>query len=375
MYIVTFWTLIPLKYLVEEYKLMPVKPFILIPLFFLVIIANNYAQHDSGIRYRLDGQYGFIIPHAADLVEISQSNPVGISLGFDKISFVEKNWKNCHCFYYLGVNLSHFSYNNPEVLGSATALSGTFEPILWKFNKIQLNLRSSFGVAYLSRVYDTETNPSNTFFSSPISFLLAVSPTLQWHLRDDLALNLSFNYNHISNGGQKQPNRGMNFPMLGVGMSYLPKPISLPKYAREKPNGQRFLYLEAYGTLRGESTGDNRQPLLGVTFGGVQRIGSFQGLGAGFESQWDNSLLVGANQRNRLIHAPFLSHHFLFGRVDFGQRFGVYVQKPDIYEPDKLFYQRYTLSYLLKNAVRIGVALKAHGHVAENIEVRLGYQF
>jgi hypothetical protein len=320
-------------------------------------------------------QYGFIIPHASDLLAVSQSNPVGINLSYDRIGLLKKSWDICNCFHYLGVNLSHHNFGNPEVLGSATSLAGTFEPILWTYRKLQLGLKSGFGVSYLSKVYEEETNPSNTFFSSPVSFLLAVSPRFHWQMHENLALNFSFHYNHISNGGQKQPNRGMNFPTLGVGVNYTPKPISFPSYAAEKTERKRHYYIEAFGTFRDNPLEEGRLPLLGISLGAYQRIGPIQGLGLGFESLSDQSLAVQSADNNGFIHAPYFAHHFLFGRVDFSQRMGYYLHKPKNYEPDKSFYQRYVLSYVLNNSMKIGVALKAHGHVAENIEVRLGYQF
>lgn len=344
---------------------------------FLLIVSclSLNAQQETGYRYGVEMQYGFIIPHASDLVAVSQSNPVGLNLSYDNIRLGKSNWDICNCFHYLGVNLSHYSFNNPEVLGSATSLSGSFEPILWNNSSMQFSLMSGFGATYLSKVYDEETNPTNTFFSSPISFLLLVSPKFQWRMQKNLALTLSIRYNHISNGGQKQPNRGMNFPTAGIGLNYNPNPYSFPNYSAEKADRKQQYYVEAFGTLRGETQGESRQPVAGLTIGAYQRVNAIQGIGAGFESQWDNSLKVLPEESNGFIHAPFIAHHFLFGKVDFSQRMGVYVKKPKIYEPDKSFYQRYVLSYLLKNSIKLGVALKAHGHVAENIEVRLGYQF
>ena len=354
---------------------MPFKQLIVSLCVFVATGLSLYAQQKSGHRYGLDTQYGIIIPHASDLVAVSQSNPLGVNFFWDRIGLDKNTWDTCNCFHYLGVNLSYYNFNNPEVLGSATALSGTFEPILWKSNKLELGLRSGFGVTYLSKVYNAETNPSNTFFSSPLSFLLFVSPRFQWQMQENFALNLAVQYNHISNGGQKQPNRGMNFPTLGLGINYTPKPYSFPNYTAEKTERKPQYYLETFGTLRGESQGDGRKPLVGLTVGAYQRINAIQGLGLGFESQWDNSLLVLPDTENAFIHAPYIAHHFLFGKVDFSQRLGIYVKKPKIYEPDKSIYQRYVLSYFLTNSLKFGAALKAHGHVAENIEVRLGYQF
>ncbi len=342
---------------------------------YFVFNFSVHAQQDAGHRFGLEVQYGFIIPHASDLEAVSQSNPAGLNLSYSRVELGKKNWDSCNCFHYLGLNLSYHSFNNPEVLGSATTLSGTFEPILWKTNGLQLSLRSGFGVSYLSKVYDKETNPGNTFFSSPVSFLILISPRFQLRLQENLSLNVSIHYNHISNGGQRQPNRGMNYPTLGLGINYTPQPFLFPSYSAKKTAKNRHYYLEAFGTLKGNPQGKGRLPLVGLSLGFHQRISTIQGIGLGMESQWDRSLTVSAGDFSGFIHAPYIAHHFLFGKVDFSQRMGIYVNKPKNYEPDKSFYQRYTLSYLLKNSLKVGVGLKAHGHVAENIEVRLGYQF
>ena len=45
-------------------------------------------------------------------------------------------------------------------------------------------------------------------------------------------LTASGNYNHISNGGLKQPNKGINYPTLALGLDYIPNPILIQN--REK---------------------------------------------------------------------------------------------------------------------------------------------
>lgn len=65
---------------------------------------------------------------------------------------------------------------------------------------------------------------------------------------------------------------------------------------------------------------------------------------------------------------------FLLGRFDFNQRMAVYTNKPKNYQ-DHRFYQRYVLNYLLSEHLTLGIGLKAHAHVAEHMELRLGWNF
>ena len=346
---------------------------ILILLFLTIYIHSIQGQQVN--KYSLEGQYGVILAHAADLVPVSQSNPYGVQLSYQWLNLDKDNWKACQCFHYLGLHLSHHNFDNPEVLGTATSISASFEPILWKKGNWQISLSAGIGFSYLSKVYDEQSNPGNNFFSAPLSFLLYLTPRLNYALTDNLQAGVALNYNHISNGGQSQPNRGMNFPTLGFGLSYLPRlqefPIHSPSAVERKWNA----YAEVFGTFRDAPEKDRRQPAMGIALGTYYRIGKTNGFGLGMETTLDRSLSFGEEDAKGWLHTPFVSHHFLFGRFDFSQRLGFYIHKPENYQAEKLFFQRYVLSYQIWQKLRMGIELKAHGHVAENIGFRLGYGF
>jgi hypothetical protein len=343
---------------------------------FIFFSANSYcAQGQQLNRYSLEGQYGTILAHAADLIPVSQSNPYGYQLSYQWLKMDKENWMACQCFHYLGLHLSHHNFDNPEVLGTATAISASFEPLLWKNEKWQISLSAGMGLTYLSRVYDEHSNPDNNFFSAPVSFLLYLTPKVSYVLTEKLQASLAFHYNHISNGGQNQPNRGMNFPTLGLGISYLPRSHEFPDHSPATVERKWNGYLEVFGTFRDAPEKDRRQPALGLALGTYYQIGKINAFGVGMETTLDRSLAFGEENTEGWMHTPFASHHFLFGRFDFSQRLGYYLHKPENYQSEKLFFQRYVLSYQIWQKLRVGIELKAHGHVAENIGFRLGYGF
>jgi hypothetical protein len=68
-----------------------------------------------------------------------------------------------------------------------------------------------------------------------------------------------------------------------------------------------------------------------------------------------------------------VGHDFLMGRFTFSQHIGVYLFKQAPMYDD--VYQRYTLTYQLNKKWNIGVSLKAHRHVANFFDLRIGFRF
>lgn len=346
------------------------KQFFYIFFFLLASIASGQQVKRLG----LEGNYGFIIPHSPELRPTAGSNPFGISLHYQLLKQNRENWEACNCFHYLGIQASYHNFGNPEVLGSAYHLSGTFEPILWKNGSFFLSLLTGMGFSYLDKVYDPVQNPENLFFSSPLSFLLFVSPKFEYWLGDEWGINLSFTYNHISNGGQSQPNKGINYPMMGLGINRYFESPSFPNYEKSITSNTFQWYVETAYTNRESAWSEGRKPVLNILGGFYNNLTSINAFGGGLELTKDYSLEVENSRLEALMPAPFIAHHFLFGRFDFNQRMAVYLQKPTGYH-DFVFYQRYSLMYRMIDDFSLGISLKAHGHVAENLDLRLSYRF
>ena len=71
-----------------------------------------------------------------------------------------------------------------------------------------------------SKKFDRNTNPGNLTYSSNISNYLSLGFSSYYFINPKTAVNLSFIFNHISNGGLKNPNHGLNFPGFNFGLNY-----------------------------------------------------------------------------------------------------------------------------------------------------------
>lgn len=341
---------------------------------FALFVLPILVQAQNVKRLSLEGQYGFIIPHSPELKTISESNPFGINLHYQVLKTSKTNWDACACFHFLGVQLSHYNFANPDVLGMATSIAGTFEPILWQNKRLRVSLLTGIGVSYLTEYFDAIENPDNIFFSSPLSFLGFVSPKFEYRFSNSWSAHLSFAYNHISNGGQRQPNKGMNFPLLGLGINtYLANP-ELPRHEKAPISKNWVGYIDGGFTTSEMAGSPARKPVFGLSAGTYRAVSRINALGGGLEIVGDFTLPGQNNKTPALMAAPFIANHFLFGKFDFSQRLAIYLNKPDNYQ-DAAFYQRYMLMYHAFRKVSLGVSMKAHGNVAEHIDVRVGLRF
>ena len=336
-------------------------------------LPSIIAKSQNIKRLGMEGNYGFIIPHSPELRSISKSHPVGFTLHYQTLNPKEESWNACHCFHYLGIQFSYHNFSNPDVLGSAYSLSGSFEPILWKSKRSSISLLTGVGISYLNEVYDENSNPENIFFSAPISFLFFLTPKFEYRFSGLWSGHLSFAYNHISNGGQRQPNKGMNYPMIGLGINRYLNPVAFPKYDKKPLSKEWNRYLES-GFTTGESQwAEGRRPVISLLGGFYKSVSSINALGGGFELVLDYTVDVENSRIEALMPAPYIANHFLFGRFDFNQKLALYTYKPSGYN-EYLFYQRYTLNYSVLKGFSLGFSLKAHGHVAEYMDIRLGYK-
>ncbi len=353
---------------------------------FLFSPAFSFAQEPdttatTAITLGVHGHYGYIISHSAEIQDLAISNPAGIELDISFHFTGRKAWEYIQGYPRLGASLAYFNFGNPEVLGNGYSLLLFTEPFLSAHRRFSMSFRLGLGAVYLNNVYDPETNPKNLFYSTAISFPLVANLMANYRINKLLLLRAGATYNHISNGGIQQPNKGINYPTITAGINYAIRPSYFPdRQPSEKTlNGKdRHFLLALIGGAKDSRQDNNRKlPVLGIAAYGSQRIGRINGLIAGAEWIADFTIREQLRENNDdtdFNRAALLAgHEFLIGRFRFSQAFGFYVYAP--YEAMDRFYQRYGLEYQTENKLFFGVNLKAHRHVADFLDVRTGLRF
>jgi len=346
---------------------------------------NCYSQRDSSkFIFILSGKAGYasIWTERSSLQRFTQDHPLSIQADFGVLKNTRRSWNYCNCYSENGVSLAYINFANPTELGEAITVSGFVEPYLLLRRRFQISLRASAGFAFLNKVYDSVSNKEAIFFSTKLSFVLGLGVNFAWQLNQNWKLTTSAQFNHISNAGRKDPNEGMNFPGLVMGLSYRFNPQHLERRTKERfTNKTMSLVVHGLGNMRtawaeGNWPQENRL-VIGTNVGVVKRLGRIIGIGVGGEYYYDGINEVYQQRSGQTIQTSVgglsIQNYVYFGKLLFGQQFAWYVTANTGFQRN--IYQRYLLEYEVKRNWYAGFTLKAHGDHSDYFAFSTGYFF
>ncbi len=321
--------------------------------------------------------FGSVLIHSRELRPIRNSYPTGVELDFAWHKISQKAWESCMCYPKLGVSLAFWNFDNKKVLGHGVAGLFYIEPVFNTKGRVNYSVRAGFGLSYQSSPYDPVSNPDNQSYSTYIAFPLQLGGTVHFRIKDRWLLNGSLIYNHISNGGVSEPNKGINWPSLGIGMTYYLKEF---EFMNRAVNNWRDLYppqkrLDFTFFMAYDESIDKVHLLSpGLEIKWSKQFARLNAYTFGGELIYDNSTrhtLAQLGDESSPVKAGIaMGHEFLLGNFIFSQQFGVYLRNPNPMHSG--VYQRYGLIYRINKNFNMGFSLKAHGHVANFMDFRVG---
>lgn len=180
----------------------------------------------------------------------------------------------------------------------------------------------------------------------------------------------------------------MNYPTLNIGLAYGLKEAVFTERSRKsgKELYDRSCWFDAYllGTAKNAEKGeDHLYPVIGAGIYYNYLFGRIIATSVGTEWVSDFSI----KEKIRRLHAGdpqaelhdhnraavLLGADILFGRFSFLYQWGIYYYEP--FPARNRAYQRYGLNFRFSGKLYAGVNLKAHGHVADLMDLRLGFIF
>lgn len=355
---------------------------IIISIFLFLSVHSGFGQNPNQKRIGATGYVGRIIAHAADIENTAGAIPADIEFEFSKLLTDSATRDICNCFPTVGFRLAYTDYNN-EVLGRGGHAGFFLHYNILPTKKLNPYLGGMVGLAYLSNPYDEVTNPENQSYSLHLNPYLRAAAGLEWKATARSILKAEIGFHHVSSGGLSQPNRGINRPALGLGYLFTPdrQDEVLTKIKKEKSKDKRGkttvrAFVGATGNAVDYGT-KTRRAVFGAGFITGLNLNNLNRITAGLEWHYDG----GHAARTEYLELPRTSnraalitgHEFMLGRFVFSQQIGVYIY--DRARHHDFFYHRWGLDYKNKHGVFIGGSLKAHRHVAEFTEVRIGKYF
>lgn len=344
--------------------------------------SQLYAQSGDSVfhDFSLTIQRASIWTERPSLQPFTRNHPWSVQLDWGMIHTKTRSWNYCQCYTRNGLSAGYTNFANPQQLGQAVTVSAFTEPVLAHTDRLRLSVRGSAGFAFLSKVYDSVTNKEPIFFSTPISFLLTMGVNLEYRLSEHFWITAAGQFNHISNGGRRDPNEGMNFIGTSLSLRYVMKPATLISRQKTKYTGRGpVMMVHGFGNIHTAQATPVFQAehkwVAGVNAGLIQRLGRMTGLGAGGEYYYDGLNEVYQQRSHQPLQTGVgsvsLQHYLFLGKLLFGQQFAWYVTtQTGQAQPT---YQRYFLEYEIRDNWYAGFSLKAHGDHSDYMAFSIGH--
>jgi hypothetical protein len=328
-------------------------------------------------------QHGFIFAHSPEVENTKGAHPTGVEGIFSWQRNDKEAWNLCNCFPRKGLLLAYYDFDR-WVLGKGIVAAYFLEPVYRISRKTFFSVRGAIGFTYLSNPFDSIRNPTNRSYSTDISGYLLLGGSAWFRLTNHWWTNITLNYQHTSNGGFRQPNKGINWPTAGVSFHYYTKPATYYKRPRlrEKFWKEKSMRCDAgvFGIAKRETDkngNSSRFPLLGVYMQGSKQVGRINALTGSVEVFYDWALKTRL-ERDSIDRSPvraglLAGHEFILGKFLFSQRLGVYLYHNTPYFTR--LYHRWGVQYHMNKHFGIGFHLNAHKHVADFVDLRMSYSW
>jgi hypothetical protein len=351
---------------------------------FLCCVAQDstqWAQPKPVFGMGAGIQYGSVFAHSVDVQNTKGAHPRGVELILSWQRNDAGAWNLCNCYPKSGMIVSLYDYDN-HILGKGAIAAYFLEPVYKISPRFFFSFKAATGFGYLSNPFDSVKNPGNMSYSSHVSGYLLIGAGISYQLDPRLLLNATGNYQHLSNGGLKQPNKGVNYPTAGISFTYVPKPQRL--YSGERKSAKDWkgkpwrkdIGLYGMGLRSQDKNGQSRRvPMIGFVTQFSKQIGRISALTIAVEGDYDRSLheqlKKDASPHNGTRLMLSAGHEFLLGKFILSQRIGIYVYDPTPYFD--LIFHNWGLYYRINDHFSTGFNLKAHKQIAEHASIRLVY--
>ena len=355
--------------------------------------ANDSSSWLKGWGVTSTFVHGRILKHTPKFQPAIETASNAFELAVTKQLHGRQVWEQVHHYPFLGIAAEYNDMGNDSVLGKAYWLLPFVEIPMVGGNKISAYFRVGTGLAWLSKNYDAEKNPTNNVIASHFNNITQFMMEVSWKPADQLTFSLGGSFTHYSTGAVRIPNLGINTPAWRVGVRYTPKPFSKSEFIQQQlPPVPKKILLCVQPALGFQEAAPPHGPMyhvyiLELSAGRMIRRWDLFSIGA--EVNYKEAANVFIKQEeiypdhyflHSLAVSAFGKNDFLFGNIGIAFYLGYYFYHPS---PLQIFFYQKLGSYYAfpiagnKSLKRLtaGVYITAGDFTADFVSVDLGFRF
>ncbi len=355
-------------------------------IFSLVVFSQKKMTGTKDFYIKVAPSYGFIFEHKSTIGNLVKGYIPGIEIDFVKPTTGTKRWHHENNFPEVGLSLNIIDFSNPKQLGYCFALSPYIEiPLNKKVRASRPVVRICWGVSYLNKKFDINTDPKNIAIGSHLNTF--VQWKVLWHLKlsNKLRLEPGLSFSHASNGRSQVPNLGLNVVSLNLGLTYKLNgevtKVALQDSSPTWKSKHEILIWDAAGFNEHEpATGTKYfSNTFGVNY--YYNVRNTHKWGAGFDVDYDLQneyhLKTSGHPAQSWLDLVQLGvkacYAYNIGRISLPIEMGYYaISKP---KEDGPIFHRIGIRYYCKNGLMFNFTMKSHWAVAAHFDYGLGYRF
>lgn len=348
--------------------------------FLLIFAFVATAQDNPKLALGFNYYPGFLVAHRPDAKNL-EAHIHGFEFQISKQQSVQP-WAKHYNKPEIYMGFLYMNLGNPDLTGNAIAAMPGFETSLASFNKSEVRIRFSTGLAYLTKKFDVYTNRRNQAIGSHLNGVMQGFATWEtrypenpWHLQFGIGLT------HFSNGSFRVPNLGVNMPSLYFGVNYLVEQEPSKNPIKDTLNPVKWQFYSAYGF--------KERSLTNTTGFHIWNFGATHLRNINIKRSWRFGADIYLDKTHQFIDQPgqpltgltidqitefgvYAGHQLLISRVYFITDIGIYPYKPS--SNKFITYQRIGFNYHFNQHVYVLTALKTHFGIADHFTWGVGYR-
>lgn len=280
-----------------------------------------------------------------------------------------------------GVSYLFSSLSDTRITGDVHAIVPWVE-YPWHLGDFGLSFRMGLGLSWVTNPFDLETNFRNTAIGSHLNAAILLNGGIQYQPVSRWVWSTGVSFVHFSNGSTRQPNYGINLPLLYGGVAYNIRKGTTGRVARPDTNDYRrfFAGVQAVGGQKQifPVNGPNYLSWLAAPYAGYRFSRDFAGLLA-FDVSFNESDIDFLSQKNVFVvnHSEVIKTGLSLGmsqrlgRLDLSFRFGYYLHQLE--DSDGPLYDVLSLSCRIVGGLDGRILLKTHFARADFVGLGLSY--
>ncbi|MFT3827716.1 MAG: acyloxyacyl hydrolase [Chitinophagaceae bacterium] len=363
------------------------KVLLLISALFISCIYTGIAQSDTtstfgSLSFTARTHYGFFIANQSKSMYVRDSHSALNELDISLTTTNKHAWAQVNNFLHLGIALLYGRSGGDQYIGHIGAIFPYADFPLVKRNAFTTSFRLGFGLGWVEKPFNAETNTKNLLIGSKFNGCINMALQSEVQLIKHVYLSAGISFTHLSNGCSKLPNLGLNIPAVTAGLRYAIRADEKPVKKELAPFVKKWHYY-VFANAAAKQTYPLTNTTYMVTSIAAEALKDFSyygRFGGGFNVTYDPSLsreIEGAffifDKKDPFWQASIYgAYEHVMGKLSIPIQFGMYVYNK---YPVSGVYQNIGLRYKVSSHLVASLQLKAHLGKADYIQYGIGYKF